>query len=91
MKNAEARTIALVVAAALGLIAAGCKDEAILQSCHELCKHRITCEEENGNPPPNQTSCETACLGLQGDAFIERSEACATEASCDYVECVNPS
>ncbi|AUX25041.1 hypothetical protein SOCEGT47_055840 [Sorangium cellulosum] len=90
MKNAELRTIPLVVALALGLVAAGCKDEEILHSCHELCKHRILCEEERGNPPPNQTSCETACLGIQGNDLIERSEECVNEASCDYVACVEP-
>ncbi|WP_437275873.1 hypothetical protein WME90_32105 [Sorangium sp. So ce375] len=90
MKNAELRTIPLVIAAALGLFAAGCKDEEILNACSELCKHRILCAEENKVPPPSKTSCETACLGIEGNDLIERTEACVNEASCDFVACADP-
>ncbi|WP_437671314.1 hypothetical protein [Sorangium sp. So ce131] len=89
MKNAELRTIPLVTAAALLLIAAGCKDEENLHACHELCKNRILCEEERGNSPPSQTGCETACLGLKGEELVARTEVCVSKASCDYVACVD--
>ncbi|XXX74026.1 hypothetical protein WMF30_40910 [Sorangium sp. So ce134] len=91
MKNAGLRSILLVVAA-LGVFAAGaagCKDEDNLHACSELCRHRILCAEEQGVPPPNQTSCETACLGLEGEGLVERTEECANEASCDYVTCAD--
>lgn len=93
MKNAELRSILPVIAAVLGLFAAGvagCKDEEILNACSELCKHRILCAEENDAPPPSKTSCETACLGLEGNDLVERTEECVNEASCDYVACADP-
>ena len=94
MKNAGLRSIPLVIAivAALGLFAAGasgCRDEENLNACSELCKHRILCAEEKGTPPPSQTSCETACLGLEGEDLVERTEECMAEASCDYVLCAD--
>ncbi|KYF94766.1 hypothetical protein WME98_08145 [Sorangium sp. So ce296] len=89
MKNAGLRSIPLVIAA-LGLFAAGCKDEDNLHACSELCKHRILCAEEQGDPPPSKTSCETACLGLEGEGLVERTEECVNEASCDYVACADP-
>ncbi|XYH94763.1 hypothetical protein ACMHYB_44130 [Sorangium sp. So ce1128] len=93
MKNAGLRSIPLVIAAALGLLvaagASGCKDEENLHACSELCKHRILCAEEKGTPPPSQTSCETACLGLEGEELVERTEECMALASCDYVLCAD--
>lgn len=91
MKNAELRSMSLIIAA-LGLVAAavaGCKDEEDLHACSELCKHRILCAEENGTPPPSQTGCETACLGLEGDGLVERTKECVSFASCEYVLCAD--
>ncbi len=93
MKNAGLRSIPLVIASALGLSAAGaagCKGEESLHACSELCKHRILCAEEQEAPPPSQTTCETACLGMEGADLVERTEACVNEASCDYVACADP-
>ncbi|WP_437631201.1 hypothetical protein [Sorangium sp. So ce854] len=92
MKNAELRSMSLLFAAALGLMAAavaGCKDEEDLHACSELCKHRILCAEENETPPPSQTTCETACLGLEGDGLVERTKECVSFASCEYVVCAD--
>ncbi|WP_437808668.1 hypothetical protein [Sorangium sp. So ce1078] len=93
MKNAGLRSIPLVIAAAFCLFAAGaagCNGEESLHACSELCKHRILCAEEQEVPPPSKTSCETACLGLEGDGLVERTEECVNEASCDYVACADP-
>jgi hypothetical protein len=77
---------ALVVSCA----AAGCKDEEILQACYQLCQARIACAEENEETPPNQTGCETACLGAKGNDFVARAKECEQETSCDFVACADP-
>lgn len=70
--------------------AAGCKDEEIFQACYQLCQARIACAEERDETPPNQTGCETACLGVKGNDFVARAEECEGETSCDFVTCADP-